>query len=58
MTAIIKLASDWEFKTEKEINSLEDLKAISQYYGKALVIHFDNQNADNIHVMVYDDYIE
>lgn len=53
MKAIISMASDFGFKTEKEIENLEDLKEIQQKYNNNLVIRFEAQ-CDIVHVLIYD----
>ncbi len=53
MTFRISLASDWEYERFETFNSLEELQAFSFEEKHNLVIDFYN-----LHIIVYDDYIE
>ena len=62
MKVFIYKASDDNFKEEREINSLDDLKSIQDEFRQALVVDFHNIDYDTmediITVTVYDDYLE
>ena len=56
MTATIKKASDWNFEQTREINTLEELLALTvEFKTDDLIVSKRNQG---IQVRIYDDYVE
>lgn len=53
MTMKLRKASDWCFDGTVEVNTLEDLRKLSEKYGAELIVNFE----DNA-VTIYDDYVE
>lgn len=55
MKAILSKTSEWEWKDEVEINTLDDLKKIQQKYGSKLIIGWTK---DELLIEIYDAYRE
>ena len=54
MTMKLRKASDWCFEETIEVNTLEDLRKLSEKYDCSdLIVEFE-ANA----IMIYDDYVE
>jgi len=49
-------ASDWNFETEIEINTLDDLLKLLETEGKLVLGNFDDDCKYSI--IIYDDYLE
>lgn len=70
MKATLRLASDWTFHNDIEVNTLEDLLAIMDKYGKeypkedGTTEHYPESiilkscKDNSLEIVVYDDYIE
>lgn len=63
----VRKASDWKFEEKVTINSLDDLRALSERFSdNALVIRFDEECYDEEtdgfipmpEITIYDDYLE
>lgn len=55
MKAIIEKASDYKFKEERNINTLEDLISISNENNAQIIVSEGN---GVLEIVIYDDYIE
>lgn len=60
MTFEINKASDCLYKEVREVNSIEDLKKLSEEYGKSLIIRFTPMFCPNESptITIYDAYVE
>lgn len=58
MKAKITKASDWNYETETEVSTLEDLIALMDKYECSLVVGIGIGKADYLKITIYDDYIE
>ena len=57
MKFLVTKASDLDYEEYVEINTLEELKALSDKYNEELVINFDSTRGFN-QITIYDDYLE
>lgn len=60
MTFEITKASDCLYKEVREVNSIEDLKKLSEEYGKSLIIRFTPMYRmdEGPTITIYDAYVE
>lgn len=58
MKLFINKVSDRNFSEEVEINSIEDLAALSEQYGEDIIFRMPRGRNDRYTLLVYDDYIE
>lgn len=54
MTFTIRKASDYKFSSTIDIETLDQLRELYDYYGKNEVI----VNFDEMTIIIYDDYLE
>ena len=66
MKFVLRKASDWKFEKVIEIDTLEDLKKLSQEYQEQIIVDFTsfantvkNKGGEEIFpLLIYDDYLE
>lgn len=66
MKFVVTKVSDWSFREEREINTIDDLKNLAEehpgWHGlgedKDLIIHFGEEKHPQPTITIYDDYIE
>lgn len=57
MKAEITKASDYKFKKNVKISTLEELISVVHKYGWAIVFNHDTEEK-KIYITIYDDYLE
>lgn len=63
MKVKLRKASDWNFEEVREVETLNDLKALEEEFSSELIINFlDNEEKAeegvDIDITIYDDYVE
>ena len=63
MKVKLRKASDWNFEEVREVETLNDLKALEEEFSSELIVNFlDNEEKAeegvDIDITIYDDYVE
>lgn len=58
MKILVKKASDWDYKEEREVNTLKELQAINDSIIIDFDVDVDTYGDFDAIVTIYDDYVE